>query len=105
MTPTQAQAPKFTVKCGYDRTGKTINTYRNPVDIAEMLSWCSTHDTIEFLSTDGYEVVARRAKVNGKVRIWKRDKERIEVPVKYGLYEYGTFDATDISRVLIPVQE
>ena len=31
-------------------------------------------------------------KINGKVRTWKRDAERIEVPVKYGLYEYAVFD-------------
>jgi hypothetical protein len=31
-----------------------------------------------------------RYKVNGKVRTWKRSPDRIEVPVKRGLYEYGT---------------
>lgn len=29
---------------------------------------------------------ARRVKVNGAVRTWKRDANRIEVPVKYGMY-------------------
>jgi hypothetical protein len=46
---------------------------------------------------------ARQAKVNGKVRTWKRDLTRIEVPVKYGLYEYYTFDKHDIEagRLLV----
>lgn len=30
-----------------------------------------------------------RFKVNGQVKTWKRDKARIRVPLKRGLYEYG----------------
>ena len=30
----------------------------------------------------------RRYKVNGKPKTWKRDPNRIEVPIKYGLYTY-----------------
>lgn len=30
-------------------------------------------------------------KVNGAVRRWKREPDRIEVPAKYGIYEYTTF--------------
>lgn len=33
-----------------------------------------------------------RVKINGKVRIWKRNPDRFEVPIKYGLYEYATID-------------
>lgn len=39
---------------------------------------------------------ARRVKINGRVRRWKRDATRIEIPWKYGLYEYGTFTLADI---------
>jgi hypothetical protein len=46
---------------------------------------------------------ARQAKVNGAVRRWKRDCNRIEVPIKYGMYEYAVFYASDINRILIPV--
>ena len=52
-----------------------------------------TPSHIWFLSAHGD---ARQAKVNGKVRIWKRDKTRIEIPCKYGLYEYFTMDKHDI---------
>jgi len=30
-----------------------------------------------------------RFKVNGAVKTWKRDKKRIRIPVKYGLYDCG----------------
>jgi hypothetical protein len=32
---------------------------------------------------------AVRVKVNGAVKRWKREPGRIEIPVKYGMYEYG----------------
>lgn len=41
---------------------------------------------------------AREAKVNGKVRTWKRDATRIELPLKYGLREYFTFSKSDIDN-------
>lgn len=31
-----------------------------------------------------------RVKVNGRPKTWKREATRVEVPVKYGLYEYAT---------------
>lgn len=37
-----------------------------------------------------------RVKVNGKPRTWKRQPEKIEVPVKYGLYEYATLNQDDL---------
>jgi hypothetical protein len=60
-------------------------------------------DHIWFLSNDGS---ARRVKVNGKPKVWKRDASKLEVPVKYGMYEYGTFTAYDFGpngRVLVEV--
>src|SRR5690242_15035887 len=88
---------------GYDRgtkAGKRKLKFRNPADVAEMRQHCEKSSHIWFVSTDG---TARQAKVNGAVRIWKRDPNRIEVPIKYGMYEYGTFEARDINRVLIPI--
>lgn len=89
---------------GYDRgtkAGKRKLKFRNPANIAEMISHCDSHSHIWFLSNQGE---ARLAKINGKVRTWKRDPNRVEVPIKYGMYEYGTFEARDIERVLIPVE-
>jgi len=31
----------------------------------------------------------QRWRVNGKIKLWKKDKERISIPVKHGLYFYG----------------
>lgn len=62
----------------------------------------STPSHIWFRAIDG---TARQCKVNGRVKIWKRDTERVEVPVKYGLYEYSTFYTSDIQdgRLLMPM--
>lgn len=35
---------------------------------------------------------AGRVRVSGRVRLWKRDADRIEVPVKYGMYESFTLE-------------
>lgn len=46
-------------------------------------------DTLEhkkLKNTDGSRL---RLRVTGKVKRWKRDKTRIAVPLKYGLYKFG----------------
>ena len=45
---------------------------------------------------------ARECKVNGAAKTWKRDANRVELPVKYGMYEYARFDSADVlsGRVL-----
>ena len=84
---------------GYSKS-RVILKFRHPYDTDELVCHCNANEHIWFLSLDG---TARRAKVNGRVRTWKRTPSRVEIPVKYGLYEYGTFTAEDIKRVLIPV--
>lgn len=78
--------PKFKLYGGREGTAefRTMS-----LEEAKMLGY---GDTIWFIGTDGS---ARRIKVNGAVRRWKRSPDRIEVPVKYGMYEYGTFTASD----------
>lgn len=75
--------------------------FRNPVDIDEAQRWCEAHSHIEFLSLSND---AREAKVNGKVKRWKRDPKRIEIPVKYGMYECARLNEHDLHRILIPVE-
>lgn len=87
------------VKDGYSK-GETGRNYRTPANVAELIAWCGSHSHITFLAVNG---MARTAKVNGKVRTWKRDPNRIEIPLKYGMYEYTIFTASDIGRVLIPI--
>jgi len=49
-------------------------------------------DMIWFIDTKGS---ARRLKVNGRPKRWVRQPDKIAVPVKYGMYEYDTFTASD----------
>ena len=49
--------------------------------------YCNT-----FTNADG---TACRWKINGKVKTWKRDETRIQIPVKRGMYQYGYIDETN----------
>ena len=41
---------------------------------------------VSFKNADGTPL---RARVTGTVKTWKRDPNRIRVPLKHGLYQYG----------------
>ena len=41
----------------------------------------------------------QRWKVNGKVKRWKRSPDRIQVPLKYGLYRYDYLTENDLDMV------
>ena len=49
----------------------------------------------------------REAKVNGSVKTWKRSPERVEVPLKYGLYEYwrDIADSDGLMQSLVVITE
>jgi hypothetical protein len=42
---------------------------------------------------------AQRWRVNGKPKTWKRDKSRVSVPLKYGLYNYDTLTEDELKLV------
>jgi hypothetical protein len=44
--------------------------------------------TIYHLSNRNADGTAQRWRVNGKVKTWKRSPERVQVPVKHGMYSY-----------------
>jgi len=45
-------------------------------------------------------------KINGRVRTWQRTPGRIEVPIKYGMYEFAVFDLnTAMERFVVEVGE
>lgn len=46
-------------------------------------------DVIEHKTLKNADGSRMRFRVTGAVKIWKRDKERIKVPLKHGLYDYG----------------
>lgn len=39
-----------------------------------------------------------RARVNGQVKTWKRSPERVQVPLKHGLYEFGYLTESNLER-------
>ena len=44
-------------------------------------------------------------KINGKVRTWKRDPDRVEVSVRRGMYEYATLSMElALEQFVVPVE-
>ena len=47
------------------------------------------HQTIYEVGAYNAGGTAKRWRVNGKVKTWKRSPDRVQVPLKHGLYSYG----------------
>ena len=58
--------------------------------------------TIQMITPEGN--AWRNARLNGKVRTWKRDLNRIEIPMKYGMYEYFTLYGEDYKRIIKEIE-
>ena len=41
----------------------------------------------------------QRWKVNGKVKTWKRDNGRVQIPIKHGLYNFDYLTENDLMLV------
>jgi len=86
------------LQCGYDRRkNPSINEYRH-----------LTKE--EIMSLSGYALVicndgkVRTAKINGAVKTWKSDANRIEVPVKYNMYKYARMSLPEaLARFVVRV--
>lgn len=75
----------FKLRDGYDRTkNPPVATYRymTPEEAKQLY----VGQRVDFLALDG---TVKQLTINGRVKTWKRDTERIEIPLKYGLYEYS----------------
>ena len=83
------------VVSGYDRRKQPATTPVRPL-MREELEGMMVGETLEVVGADGR---LRNVKLNGKVRRWKRDAKRIEIPVKYGMYEYATFGIRADGRI------
>mgnify|MGYP001558755671 CR=1 FL=1 len=72
---------------GYDRrpADRREKSQYRPMTVEEAKDLCRGA-RVPFLATDG---TVRKVKVIGYVGTWKRDSSRVEVPLKYGLYEFG----------------
>jgi len=83
---------------GYERVRKTIEptliTVRSmTLDEIKALGY---GDHVDFKANDG---TLRRIKINGEVKRWKRDADRVRVSVKYGMYETGQLDAAEAQKI------
>jgi hypothetical protein len=83
------------VKSGYAKS-KEVKEFR-PMTLEEAKEIPQHFYMID--RNGNYRVVAR----NGKVRRWKRDTDRIEIPCKYGMYEYFTLYNKDIQYLIVEV--
>jgi len=59
-------------------------------------------DIIHQTSFFNSDATCRRWKVNGKVKTWKTDPSRIEIPLKHGMYVYGTLTHYNIDSFHLP---
>lgn len=58
---------------------------------------------VEFIARDG---TARIVKINGQVKRWVRQPDKIEVPVKYGMYECARLSTEEaLRRFVVRVTE
>lgn len=69
---------------------------------AKSLKYGDMLHLVNYKNADG---TPKRLKVNGKVKTWKRDVNRIKIPVKHGLYNYGevtngTYEGNSVSFCL-----
>ena len=52
-----------------------------------------------------YDGTPMRFKVNGRPRIWKRDTNRVCVPLKRGLYDYVIMTDFDLNKYVLTEEE
>lgn len=43
-----------------------------------------------------HDEICQKWRVNGKVKIWKRNPNKIRIPIKYGLYSYDYITESDL---------
>jgi hypothetical protein len=46
-----------------------------------------------------------RWRVNGKPKTWKRSPERVQVPIKHGMYDFDYLTERDLDLVCLSVDE
>jgi len=53
---------------------------------------------VEGKNADG---TAQRWRVTGKVKTWKRNPEKVKVPLKHGMYDYDYLTETSLNLVTL----
>jgi hypothetical protein len=64
------------------------------LDQAKGLEYRDELYSFDYMDSTGYP---SRVRVNGRPLTWKRSPERVKVPWKYGLYEYGYIEEYHLS--------
>lgn len=86
---TDTQHDVLTLTSGYDRTKHPATAqyrYMRPEEARNL----RPGQRVAFLDN---ACKARELTINGAPKTWKRDPARLEIPVKYGMWEYDTFEA------------
>lgn len=63
---------------------------------AKKLQYRDVLHHVTFKNADG---TPTRWRVNGKVQTWKRNPERVRIPVKHGMYDYDYLTERDLELV------
>ena len=61
--------------------------------------------TLYHVSNRNADGTPQRWRVNGAVKLWKRSPERIQVPIKHGLYSYDYITEHDLELVCLSENE
>jgi hypothetical protein len=59
-------------------------------------------DELHYNSIKNSNGTCARIRINGKVKLWKRNPNRIEIPYKHGLYDYGYLTENNINQFHFP---
>ena len=55
--------------------------------------------TLYHLKHKNVDGTAQRWRVNGKVKVWKRNPEKVQVPIKHGMYAYDYLTENELKLV------
>lgn len=91
------EAELLSVPDGYDRRQfkQMIVCRRMTLDEIKVLT---PGQRVDFISTNG---TLRQCTINGRIQRWVREPDRIEVPVKYGLYETARLKTAEALSVFV----
>jgi hypothetical protein len=85
------------VRDGYDRTKHPRMICVRAITLEEVLALKSGQQ-VRFISTQGG---LRTLTINGKIKTWKRNPNRVVVPIKYGMYEAGRWSLEEALAKLV----
>lgn len=55
-------------------------------------------DHVHHITATNADGTPQRFRITGKVKTWKRSPERVQVPVKRGMYQYGYLTEHNINK-------